>query len=202
MIAWMQSWDAIIVPKEQRWKGMMTIPRELRLENGWLYQMPVRELENYRINPVCYRETEISGERCFSNIKGRVIDLSVEVLSGEFDRFSIQFAHNDEFTTGFTYYKTGQFIEFDRTYSGLDQDVVCQRKMKLKNPQKTLKLRLLLDKFSVELFVNDGCQTFSATFYTPLVAEGIVFGCDGTARVNIEKYDIQTGVTEKCANTM
>ena len=53
-----------------------------------------------------------------------------------------------------------------------------------------MKLRLLLDKFSVELFVNDGVQTFTSTFYTPLDAQDIVFVCDKRARVNIEKYNI------------
>lgn len=45
--------------------------------------------------------------------------------------------------------------------------------MKLENPQDALKLRLILDKFSAELFINDGCQTFSTTFYTPLEADGM-----------------------------
>lgn len=49
---------------------------------------------------------------------------------------------------------------------------------------------MILDKFSVELFVNDGVQTFTSTFYTPLDAEDIVWECDGTALVNIEKYKI------------
>ena len=34
MIAWMQSWDINIKPAEQRWNGMMTVPRELRLVGG------------------------------------------------------------------------------------------------------------------------------------------------------------------------
>ena len=71
------------------------------------------------------------------------------------------------------------------------RDVISQRKMKLENPESTLKLRLILDKYSAELFVNDGYQVFSATFYTPLEADGIVFRCDGKAILNIEKSDIQ-----------
>ncbi|MDD7615181.1 MAG: GH32 C-terminal domain-containing protein, partial [Clostridiaceae bacterium] len=71
------------------------------------------------------------------------------------------------------------------------RDVVSQRKMKIDNPQSTLKLRLILDKYSAELFVNDGYQTFSATFYTPLEADEIVFKCDGKAILNIEKSDIR-----------
>ena len=191
MIAWMQSWDINIKPAEQRWNGMMTVPRELRLIDGHLYQRPVREIENYRVNPVIYKNAEISGEVSLPGIKGRVLDLSAEVLSGDFEKLSIQIAHNEEYTSGFTYNKEEQSIKFDRTYSGMRRDSVCQRKMKLENPQSTLKLRLILDKYSAELFINDGYQTFSTTFYTPLEADEIVFRCDGKAILNIEKFDIQ-----------
>ena len=81
-------------------------------------------------------------------------------------------------------------IEFDRTYCGMIRDVVCQRRLKIKRVEKTLKLRFILDRFSVELFVNDGAQTFTSTFYTPAEAEDIVFECDKKAVVNIEKYTI------------
>lgn len=191
MIAWMQSWDINIKPAEQRWNGMMTVPRELSLINGHLYQRPVRELENYLVNPIHYQNTEISGEVSLPGIKGRVLDLSAEVLSGDFKKLSIHIAHNDEYTTCFTYNPEEQSIEFDRTYSGMRRDVVSQRKMKIDNPQSTLKLRIILDKYSAELFINDGYQTFSATFYTPLEADEIVFKCDGKAILNIEKSDIR-----------
>lgn len=191
MIAWMQSWDINIKPAEQRWNGMMTVPRELSLINGHLYQRPVRELENYLVNPIHYQNTEISGEVSLPGIKGRVLDLSAEVLSGDFKKLSIHIAHNEEYTTCFTYNPEEQSIEFDRTYSGMRRDVVSQRKMKIDNPQSTLKLRIILDKYSAELFVNDGYQTFSATFYTPLEADEIVFKCDGKAILNIEKSDIR-----------
>lgn len=191
MIAWMQSWDINIKPAEQRWNGMMTVPRELSLINGHLYQRPVRELENYLVNPIHYQNMEISGEVSLPGIKGRVLDFSAEVLSGDFKKLSIHIAHNDEYTTCFTYNPEEQSIEFDRTYSGMRRDAVSQRKMKIDNPQSTLKLRLILDKYSAELFVNDGYQTFSATFYTPLEADEIVFKCDGKAILNIEKSDIR-----------
>lgn len=189
MIAWMQSWDMNIKPEEQKWNGMMTIPRELELKDGVLYQKPVRELEKYRTESVICEE-EICGTRMIPGIRGRVLDMSVEVFSGEYDNFTICFAKNDTYETSFRYVRTEQKIVFDRTYSGVTKDVVCQRQMKIKNSEK-VKFRLLLDKFSAELFVNDGAQVFSATFYTPLEAEEIVWNCDGTARVHIEKYDIR-----------
>jgi len=53
-----------------------------------------------------------------------------------------------------------------------------------------MKLRLILDKYSAEIFVNDGLQILSTTFYTPRDAETVSFLCDGTASVIIQKYTL------------
>lgn len=203
MIAWMQSWDMNIKPVSQKWNGMMTVPRQLELRDGVLCQGPVRELERYRVDPVIYTKEEISGECMLPGVQGRVIDLSMEILGGDYETFTIRFARNETYYTEFCYNKTAQTIEFDRTCSGcsavLDsdricsrsrKDMMCKRTMKIKNPKEILKFRMILDKYSVELFVNDGVQVFTSIFYTPLDAEDIVFECDGTAAINVEKYGI------------
>ena len=191
MIAWMQSWDMLIKPEEQKWNGMMTFPRQLEIRDGVLCQNPVKELERYRTNKLIRESMELSGETMVPGIRGRVLDLTVELLEGDYNELTISFAKNERYATSFRYDRAAQRIEFDRTYSGMTRDAVSQRAMKIKKPEKTLKLRMLLDLFSVELFVNDGVQAFSATFFTPLDAEDIVFACDGTVAANIEKYEIQ-----------
>lgn len=190
MIAWMQSWDMQIKPVEQKWSGMMTVPRQLELRDGQLYQVPVKELENYRTEPVILEGQEISGEKEIPGVEGRILDLTVELLEGDYKTFAISFARNEMYSTGFRFIRTANCIEFDRTYSGMVRDAVCVRTMKIKRQEETLKLRLILDKFSAELFVNDGVQVFTATFYTPMDADGIVLDCDGTVSVNVEKYKI------------
>lgn len=81
-------------------------------------------------------------------------------------------------------------VEIDRTYSGMVRDAIAIRKAKIKTSTDKLQLRLILDKYSVEVFLNDGQQVLSSTFYTPIEADGIRFACDGKAVVNIQKYDI------------
>lgn len=191
MIAWMQSWDMDIKPVGQPWNGMMTIPRELELREGVLYQRPVRELERYRTEPVICRQQEINGKKEIPGVSGRVLDLSVELPEGDYETFTVSFAKNEKYATSIRYVRATRTIEFDRTYSGLIRDAVCQRSIKIKKTRKTQKFHLILDKFSVELFVNDGVQTITATFYTPLEAEQIEFACDGTAFINVEKYKLE-----------
>ena len=53
-----------------------------------------------------------------------------------------------------------------------------------------LKLRVILDRFSVEVFVNDGEQVMTATMYTDQSADGISFFADGTVNMDVVKYDL------------
>jgi len=127
-------------------------------------------------------------------IRGRVLDMTVEICGDGFDEFSIELAHNEEYTTSYTYHRKKQLMTIDRTYCGVIRDVVCQRTWKLpendKAEEKNLKLRFIMDRQSVELFVNDGAQAVTTAICTPPEADGIVFSCDGKAKINIEKYEI------------
>lgn len=190
MIAWMQSWDSNIRPAELKWSCMMTLPRELKMVNGHIIQNPVREIEKYHTQPVHYDNKEISGKCQLPEIQGRTLDLTVEISNGNYREFTIYFAQNKCFHTSLTFNKEKNMLEFDRTYSGMVRDTISLRRVKVKNPKEKLKLRMILDKYSAEVFVNDGEQVLSTTFYTPLEAEEISFECDGTALTTIHKYTI------------
>lgn len=56
-----------------------------------------------------------------------------------------------------------------------------------------IKIRLLLDRFSVEAFLNDGEQTVTATVLTELSATGISFFADGAVEIDVTKYDLIGG---------
>ena len=193
LIGWMQTWDANIRPADQKWACMMTIPRELRLENGRILQSPVRELEKYYSTPVHYDQCTIKGTCQKEGIRGRVLDMTVELLEGDYTSFDICFAQNQKHFTKFTYDRAGKTIEIDRTYCGMIRDVLAQRKVPVKVSGDVVKIRMILDKYSAEIFINDGAQVMSTTFYTPLDADQISFVCDGSVTVNIDKYDISIG---------
>ena len=179
LIAWMKSWDACVIPDGQKWQGMMTLPRELRYMNGRLYQNPVEELKQYRKNPCCLKDQEISGTVQFDEVRGRMLDLTVEIENGQFDEFCLELAHNMEYTTTYTYNRKKQIMEVDRTCCGVTKDVICRRIWKVTEGKETLKLRFILDRQSIELFVNDGEQVVTTAICTPIEADEIVFSCDG-----------------------
>ena len=49
---------------------------------------------------------------------------------------------------------------------------------------------MILDRFSAEVFVNDGEQVLTATMYTEQEADGISFFTEGTAVIDVVKYDL------------
>lgn len=54
--------------------------------------------------------------------------MTVEIPEGDYEEFRIDLAHNESYTTSYTYYRKQGILETDRTYCGINKDVVCQRK--------------------------------------------------------------------------
>ena len=80
MIAWLQNWDtARSHPITDRICGQMTLPRELSIRDGRLIQQPVREIENYYGEKISYKNVPLSTETFLTGIRGRTIDMTVNV---------------------------------------------------------------------------------------------------------------------------
>ncbi len=58
-------------------------------------------------------------------------------------------------------------------------------------------MRILLDRYSVEIFVNDGEQAASTVIYTPQEADAITFEAGGAALVDVEKYELRFDDSEE-----
>ena len=195
MIAWMQNWATTgAKPARCTWFGQMSLPRELFLQNGRLCQRPVRELDACRINAVTYRNVSVSGAVELPGIQGRVVDMTVTIRPAdctEYHWFRIQVAKDDAHSTVILYRPHEGTLEIDRTHSGLPHDIVNTRSFAVQPQNGALKLRILLDRFSVEVFVNDGEQAASSVIYTRPQADAILFEADGQALMDVEKYDLR-----------
>ena len=192
MIGWMQNWDTCSVRMEDmKWFGMMSIPREIKIENGKLIQKPIKEIESLHKDLIVYNDIEVSGNAVLDGISGRVLDMEIEVEADEScSKFSILFARNDEFHSEINYYPKESAVEVDRTCSGVRRACLHSRKCKVEDNNGKVKLRIILDKYSAEVFINDGEKVMTMTMYTDLSADGISFECYGKAVVNITKSDM------------
>lgn len=216
LIAWMTAWENMKGREHpQGWAGMMTLPRELTFVDGHLIQTPVKEIEAYRRNPVISKKVPVSGRIRQEGISGRSVDLTVDVSpawNSDYDSFEIRFAEGEirgrYYTVILRYDKKEGVITLDRSVSGYANDVMAIRRIELDrdclegsaqggNKQNTsletgsdITFRILLDRFSAEIFVNGGRYVLSSVLETDLEADGISFVAQGDAVINIEKYDI------------
>ena len=194
MIAWMQNWStAGAKPAHCRWFGQMTLPRELVLRDGRLCQRPVRELEACRGERILHQNIPVCGEVNLPGVQGRVVDMTVTIrpTGGEGYRwFRIHVAKDGTHDTIIRYKPNESTLKIDRTRSGLPHDIVHTRSFLVRPQEGELKLRIILDRFSVEVFVNDGEQAASSVIYTRQEADAITFEADGQALIDVEKYDL------------
>lgn len=191
MIGWMQSWDNPMYPDSQPWSGMMTVPRELSLKNGRIYQRPVRELDVYRKNAVAYKEVCIEKEIKLEGIEGRCVDLEIQLKGGSYGKCRIKLASDGRLYSEIIYDREEKILTFDRTHSGFHKDTISTRSMNAGSENGMLSLRILIDRYSVEIFANDGAQVMTSLIYTPCNASQITFASNGQTCMDVTKYDIE-----------
>ena len=196
MIGWMQNWDTCNMhTQHERWFGQMSLPRELFIKNGRLWQKPVREFDALRCNKVEYKDIHISDLVKLEGIAGRRIDMELEIrpadISQIYQKFAVRFAQDETYHTAVSFRPNESVLKIDRKFSGSRRAIIHQRRSKVKHENGRLKLRIILDRFSVEVFINDGEQVMTATIYTRQTAEGVSFFADGDVLIDVKKYDMR-----------
>ena len=193
MTAWLQTWsDTEDKPQGCKWFGQTICPRELHIKDGRILQTPVRELDAVHGKRTFHENVTVQGETSLDGIKGRVADLTVQLEPGEemYHTFTVKVAAGEDYYTSLTYDSYSSVLTLDRSHAGSRADIVHTRSCKVRRQNGALKLRILLDKNSVEVFVNDGEQTMTAWIYTPQSADGITFAADGKATITAEQFEL------------
>lgn len=192
LIAWMENWATCgQAPRRGPWFGRMTLPRELSVRQGRLFQQPVRELENLRQAGIRRRGVTLCGRSGFEALRGRTFDLSVVLDvagSPECRRFALRFAEGGRFFAELRYIPGCGELTFDRSGSTFAGDPLCIRRIAAPPAAGRLSLRVIMDGDSVEVFVNEGERTLTAQVCAPPQADGISFVSDGPAVMDLEYY--------------
>jgi len=193
MIAWMQSWDTCNCWHEDRnIYGQMTLPRNINIVDGKLVQNPVKEIEKYYANTIEYKEVLANGITRLEDIRGRVFDMTVCLKPGEdFIWFKLRLAQDQNFETLIKYDGTEGIIKVDRSKNASRRDMVSIREFEVSPENGKIKLRVVMDKNSIELFVNDGKQACSTMIYTPLSASDISFESYGKCSFDIAWHELK-----------
>ncbi|BCS82174.1 glycoside hydrolase family 32 protein [Anaerocellum diazotrophicum] len=203
MIAWMQVWGRTI-PTDchgHNWAGAMTLPRELRVIDGKLYQIPVDEITKYRKNKISYKDIIVNDKIQLDGIEGQNVELEVEIDAQNANNFGIKVLKGEKEETVMHYdRREGKFI-FDRSKSGEqikntegkeDNEQIRKTTVSLKN--NILSLRIFIDRCSVEVFIQNGERVMTSTVYPKSTSKSIEFFTDNKIIIkNLNKWDIELG---------
>lgn len=157
------------------------------------FQNPVRELENYRGHRVIYRNVLIRQDTNLMGIEGRVLDMTLNIRpasSTMFTYFRMHVAKDGRCVTTVRYKPANNTVRIDRSHCGFPHDIVNVREFLVSPSNGVLKMRVILDRHSMELFINDGEQAASSLIYTHDGAQAISFEADGDVLLDVEKYSL------------
>jgi beta-fructofuranosidase len=194
MIAWMQNWDSVSHRMDDMpWFGQTCFPRELSIDNGRLFQKPVREIESLHQNEVHYENVQLPyAVSQLDGIHGRLLDLHVSLHPEEDCRsFTMHLAEGEDLYTEISYDPVHQRLTFDRSHSGAVRACMHERTIEAELKKGRLDLRILMDRYSIEIFINDGEKTMSSMIYTDLQADGISFTSEGSAEIDVDAYTLK-----------
>lgn len=196
MIGWMQNWDTCKLTgyEERKWAGQMSLPRELTIRDGKLYQQPIRELAQYRSRKVEYKNLKFSGDLTLEGIEGRTLELDIRLRPADpekpYHKFTLRFAQNEKHYSILSFRPYESLLKIDRKFSGSRRAYIHQRRAQVAQKDGEIHLHVILDRFSVEVFINDGEQVMTATILTDANAQGISFNADGEVMMSITKYSL------------
>jgi beta-fructofuranosidase len=153
LIAWIGLPDNHYCTEPEDWEGSMTVVRELRLINGKLVQSPVAAIETIR-----------DGEAAPDGTLPAVCDFLVQAPEGSFD---LNLFTKADGTGGFTCHYDPEHDALVVDRRGMDKRFNESVGEVLEVPLQggVRNVRALIDKCSVELFINDGEATFTSHIY-------------------------------------
>lgn len=162
-LGWMNNWETCLNPTAP-WRSAMSIPRELTLRrvNGQLKmcQRPVRELDELRTDPVTRKNIQLADAVEQLPISGQQLDIRLTIKPGKTGSAGVRVLSKGSQHTEIGFDADRNEVYIDRTHSGIvdfHPKFSGRHAAPLDQPYAgEVRLRILVDSCSVEVFVNDG----------------------------------------------
>ena len=180
---------------------MMTFPREIFLRDWKLCQRPIREIEELYEDTVICKDVSVSVDqqsgdlnkqwKYLEKVSDRVMDVSLHIQGEKHvTDFRIRCAQKEELYLELAYDSARQILSVDRSHTNRSADLPSLRELYVAQNQE-MNLRILLDEYSFEIFVNDGEIVCSGTIYEmPRDAKGFCI-CSAQNHISIVKHRLK-----------
>jgi beta-fructofuranosidase len=187
VIGWMENWESKSWPtKPLGWAGAMTVPRLLRLAaDGTPLWSPVPEVEALRCEEATVAPRPVGpGLQPLPEVHGDSFDLVVEIDPADAREVALVLRRSADGTqqTRVVYDRAKGTLAIDREKAGAGEKGVHAAPLALRAGE-TLKLRVLVDRSSVEVFAQDGRVALTDRVYPDPSSLGTALEADGRARL-------------------
>ena len=193
LIGWINHWPDEI--PGARWRGAMSIPREVSLrrtaEGVRLVQNPVREMKKLRQHHFEFKGGDMAQANAWlkkNHIEGNQLELVVEFdpSTKGIQGVKVLKGAGEETVIGVDRDRGTVFV--DRTHSGnggLNANSSRLQNALLATRNEKVNLHIFVDACSVEVFVNDGERVFTDLIFPSANSRGMeVFGPESGAKVH------------------
>lgn len=174
-IGWMSNWQYANEVPTEKWRGSMTIARELKLTKDDTYRLkslPVQEMQNYRT--VKFKNENVRVGNTTKLIDSKNIDLTraevnIDINDVKDKSFSLILKNNKNEKLLFGYDSSKEAFYVDRGQSGkveFSKDFGDKASWAPRiSEEENMTLKILLDKTSIELFFDEGRTVMTEIFF-------------------------------------
>lgn len=178
-IGWMSNWKYANLTPTELWRGAMSLPRELTLEQRTqgitLIQRPVQELIPMR-SPILSLEhvtiADVQSKLHTLQLDSYEIHMSADIYS----QFALRLRASENQATIVGYEGDKGEVYIDRTDSGdhhFHPDFAGKHIANVYQDSQTIELRIYVDRSSIEVFANDGQVVITDLIFPDHDAQGL-----------------------------
>lgn len=186
MFGWMglpETDEAFHPTKDYRWIHAMTIPRELTLKQGILYQQPVKELTQLRKEPLLNQQQKLVDEVVtLHEIHHDALEFIFQVHAFKGKSLEVSFSEH----TKLVFNKEMQTLTLHR-----NSIKSYQSEARTTDLQELTELRVYLDASSIEVFVNQGEKVFSARLFDAIPYHELTLQVNGTLDYHLQAWSLK-----------
>ncbi|MBP3041043.1 glycoside hydrolase family 32 protein [Bacillaceae bacterium Marseille-Q3522] len=158
LIAWMNMWHSEMPEQSDGWYGAMTIPRELYVNNNKLCMKPIENFTDMRLDHIFSKKNfTLTNNYLSINYPGVKPHLEVDLTISKRSSGTFGLSITDDVTsiTAFYDYTKKKFV-----VNRLGD--IRQRELLFENK---LQILFFVDTSSIEVFLNNGEQTYTSRYY-------------------------------------
>ncbi|MCM3790698.1 glycoside hydrolase family 32 protein [Domibacillus indicus] len=188
-LAWMNNWDyAHNTPTLQEgFNGMDSIVRDLTLKHAgdhqyYLASQPIEALNELTASTDYYEQIEVDGTKTLP-VSGDVYQLETDISWSDLQNTGLRLRESADRTRhvdvgiftagGYSYVNRGFTGHPDKTNHSLES------KAPFDTGKKQVHVKVLVDKTSIEVFIDDGKVAHSSLIFPPLTDKGITLFSEG-----------------------